>query len=73
VALAAGRYDQAARSMRATAEALRREGVDARFVSLGEVGHTPASRGVGPVWRELLAWLHAADQPANASTRTPSS
>lgn len=73
VALAAGRYDQAARSMRATAEALRRDGVDARFVSLGEVGHTPASRGVGPVWRELLAWLHAGDQPANASTRTPSS
>jgi len=73
VALAAGRYDQAARAMRETAAALRRDGVDARFVSLGEVGHTPASRGVGPVWRALLGWLHTGDQPANASMRTPSS
>ncbi|MFO0624888.1 MAG: hypothetical protein U0325_04670 [Polyangiales bacterium] len=73
VALAAGRYDPAARSMRETAAALRREGVDARFVSLGDVGHTPASRGVGPVWRDVLGWLHTGDQPANTSSRTPSS
>ena len=73
IALAAGRYDQAARFMRETAAALRREGVDARFISLGEVGHGVASRAVGPVWRDVLGWLHTGGPPADVTACTPSS
>jgi predicted esterase len=38
--LAAGDLDGSAATMRASAARLRREGFDARFVSLGRVGHT---------------------------------
>jgi predicted esterase len=39
VGLTAGELDASASHLRSQAEALRRQGVDARFVSLGRVGH----------------------------------
>jgi predicted esterase len=55
VALAAGDLDGAAPSMRAQALELRRQGVEARFVSLGPVGHfIPVSSGMAIA--ELIDW-----------------
>lgn len=60
VLLAAGRFDGASRAMRATAARLAGEGFDARFLSLGDVGHTPSAHPASAGWYEPLAWLHGA-------------
>jgi predicted esterase len=58
VALAAGDLDGAAPAMRAEADDLRRQGIEARFVSLGPVGHfIPVSSGTAIA--ELIDWSRA--------------
>lgn len=55
VALAAGDFDGAAGSMRAVAASLSRAGIDARYVSLGKVGHFIPDSTSAPI-AELIAW-----------------
>jgi predicted esterase len=58
VALAAGAYDGAAAPMAKKARALAAAGVDARFVSLGTVGHTyVADAEHARALTEALTWL----------------
>jgi len=54
---AAGELDGTAAAMRANAEALRRQGIDARFVSLGHVGHV-LSRSTSKILGELVDRAH---------------
>ncbi len=59
---AAGRLDGTWRTLRDTAQRLRDEGFDARFVDLGERGHGFAARPEARErWREALAWLEATE------------
>jgi len=59
VAMAAGDLDGAAPAMRAEAERLRREGVDARYVSLGkDEGHF-TSVSSGKVIAQLIDWCRS--------------
>lgn len=59
---AAGRYDETWRTLRETAQRLRDEGYDARFVDLGARGHGFAARPEARAeWREALHWLEAAE------------
>ncbi len=44
-----------------TARQLRAEGFPARFVELGEVGHTFVAGAGGEVWRDALAWVAGGD------------
>jgi hypothetical protein len=58
VGLTAGDLDGAAPSMRAEVDALRRAGVDARFVSLGRVGHFLPQSTSAPI-AALIDWTRA--------------
>ena len=55
---AAGELDGSAAAMRANAEALRRQGIAARFVSLGHVGHV-LPRSTSKVLGELVDWARS--------------
>lgn len=59
IALAAGDFDGSSPTMRASAERLRAEGFDARFVSLGRVGHTYVADDPKKL-ADAVAWTEAA-------------
>jgi pimeloyl-ACP methyl ester carboxylesterase len=62
VALACGAYDMMFPRMRATPAALVPAGIEARFASLGEVGHTYVARdGTDGVLTSLLEWVAAGE------------
>ena len=56
VVLGAGEYDGAAPSMRRSVAELAARGVEARYVSLGRIGHTVPGN-LGPVVRQAVAWI----------------
>lgn len=62
VALAAGELDASFAPLRRTAERLRREGVDARFVDLGAIGHTYQTPE-REAFAEAIAWAGGKGAP----------
>lgn len=60
IALAAGQWDMTAEGMKRTAKRLAREGVDARFVDLGAVGHTYFPKERHDI-ADVVAWLAEAE------------
>jgi predicted esterase len=65
VGYTAGDMDGSAWQLRAGAEALRRQGVEARFVSLGRVGHV-IPQSTSPVIARLIDWARDGDPPPSA-------
>jgi hypothetical protein len=59
VALTAGDLDAAAPDMRTEAERLRREGIDARFVSLGKGESHFSSVATGKTIAQLIDWCRS--------------
>ncbi len=69
VVLSAGAYDAAAAPMARTAKALAAAGVDARFVSLGTVGHTyVADADHAGALTAALVWLERREEIARPGT-----
>jgi predicted esterase len=66
VGLTAGDLDGSSYRMRAGADALKRQGVEARFVSLGRVGHV-IPQATSPAIGQLIDWARGdPDPPASA-------
>lgn len=59
VVLGAGQRDDAYKPLAADVERLREEGMDARFLDLGDVGHTYATENTSAL-RDAIAWAAGA-------------
>src|SRR5262249_32286318 len=66
VGLTAGDLDGSSYRMRAQADSLHRQGVEARFVSLGRVGHV-IPQSTSPAIGQLIDWVRGEPDPPAAA------